>query len=117
MVPMGATSLDTKETGRAHMELKGKGIPTKVLKMTKTYDDYYRMLDTPYNDWGEFNRIGCKRQRLEHYTQCKKGLGSFNDKVFQFEPMHSRPLGHWRNAPTSQEPEEIVPVCLRTPTI
>ena len=84
--------------GGMHAELKGKGIPSNVLKLTKTYDDYYKMLETPHKDYVEFRRIGCKRQRLEHYLQCKKGLGCFNDKVFQRSPWQASPLGHWRNA-------------------
>ena len=56
--------------GDMHAELKGKGIPSKVLKLTKTYDDYFKMLETPYVDFVEFRRIGCKRQKLEHYVSA-----------------------------------------------
>jgi hypothetical protein len=75
--------------------------------MTKTYDDYYGMLAEPYKDWVEFRRIGCKRQRLEHYAQCKKGLGCYNDKVFQHSPWRSTALGHWRNSCGEEREEEI----------
>jgi len=99
--------------GVLHTEMKGKGIPSKALKMTKTYDDYYNMLEAPYKDWIEFKRIGCKRQQLIHFAQCKKGLGCFNDEVFQDSPWHSTPLGHWRNNEDAVPPEDIVPPVLR----
>ena len=95
--------------GELHAELKGKGIPSKVLKMTKTYDDYYRMLAKPYKDWVEFRRIGCKRQRLEHYAQCKKGLGCYNDKVYQHSPWSSTAPGHWKNGRDEEQDEEAIP--------
>ena len=95
--------------GELHTELKGKGIPSKVLKMTKTYEDYYRMLAEPYKDWVEFRRIGCKRQRLEHYAQGKKGLGCYNDKVYQHSPWSSTALGHWKNGRDEEQDEEAIP--------
>ena len=98
-----------------HAELKGKGIPRKVLKLTKTYDDYFKMLETLYMDFVEFRRIGCKRQKLEHYQQCKKGLGCFNERVFQRSPWQASPLGHWRNSADGEEPgEEVPPVLMMT---
>ena len=84
--------------GSVHAERKGKGIPSKILKLTKTYDDYFKMLETPHKDYVEFTRIGCKRQKLEHDRQCKKGLGCFNDKVFQRNQWQASPLGQWRNS-------------------
>ena len=33
---------------------------------------------------------------IEHVEQSKKGLGSFNDKVFQLDSVISIPLGHFR---------------------
>ena len=65
------------------------------------------MLETPHKDYVEFRRIGCKRQRLEHYLQCKKGLGCFNDKVFQRSPWHASPLGHWRNSVDKEEQDAL----------
>ena len=95
--------------GVLHAGLKGNGIPSKVLKMTKTYNDYYKMLREPYKDWVESKRIGCKRQRLEHYAQCKRGLGCYNDKVFQRSPRQATPLGHWRNADETEKLQCAVP--------
>ena len=99
--------------GDKHSELKGKGIPSRVLKLRKTYEDYYNMLESPHMDYVEFQRIGCKRQRLEHYRQCKKGLGCYNDKVFQRTPWQASPLGHWRNADQAEEPEHASPPVLQ----
>ena len=84
----------------------GKGIPSKALKITKTYDDYFKMLEAPYKNWIEFQRIRCKRQQLMHYAQCKKGLGCYNNKVFQDSSWCSTPLGHSRNNEDAKQPEE-----------
>ena len=78
-------------------ELKGKGIPSRVLKATKTFNDYKKMLTEPRKDWVEFRRIGSKRLKLTHFSQRKTGLGPYDDKIFQTSAWHSRPLGHWRN--------------------
>jgi hypothetical protein len=87
------------------LERKGKGLPKKALK-DKTEQDYEAALPTetsmPQRSRNvTFNRIGCKKQRILHFQQTKKGLASFNDKVYQ-ELDGSRPLGHYRNAPVER---------------
>ena len=100
--------------GESHEELKGNGIPHKVLELTKTFADEQRMLEEPHADWVELVRIGSHRQRLTHYRQCKKALGCFNDKVFQESPQRAIALGHWRNTTDrSDEPERTIPPVLR----
>ena len=103
------------EDGIEHNELKGKGIPSRVLKASKTFEDYKLMLTEPRKDWVEFRRIGSKRLRLTHFAQRKTGLGPYDDKIYQFDAWHSRPLGHWRNREEDGEITGVSPPILMAP--
>ena len=99
-----------------HNELKGKGIPSRILKTTKTFEDYKRMVTEPQKDWVEFKRIGSKRLRLTHFEQRKTGLGPYDDKIYQVDAWHARPLGHWRNRGGDVEITSVNPPNMAAPT-
>ena len=80
--------------GSGSAEKKGKGIPKKCVQKL-TFDLYRCQLQDPKMQTVQFNRIQSKRHKLEHVQQSKKGLASFNDKVFQVDCMNSVPLGHY----------------------
>ena len=75
------------------LESKGKGNPGKALKNVR-HDLYRRQIEDPEMHKVAFQRIQSKKHVLEHVQQSKKGLSSFNDKVFQLDPFSSIPLGH-----------------------
>jgi hypothetical protein len=77
------------------VEQKGKGIPQKCLKAVQ-HEVFKKQLFDPELHHVQFNQIRSKKHSIQHVQQIKKGLGSFNDKVFQVDGMWSLPLGHYR---------------------
>ena len=77
------------------VEQKGKGIPQKCLKAVQ-HEVFKKQLFDPELHHVQFNQIRSKKHSIQHVQQVKKGLGSFNDKVFQVDGMWSLPLGHYR---------------------
>lgn len=76
-------------------EKKGKGIPGSALKRLE-FEAFKKQLEDPSPNHVQFRRIQSRRHIIEHVEQTKKGLTSFNDKVFQVDSVTSLPLGHWR---------------------
>ncbi len=76
-------------------ERKAKGIPGRALNDLR-HDSFKKQLFQPTPNDIAFRRIRSKSHRIEHVEQSKKGLGSFNDKVFQLDSVISIPLGHFR---------------------
>lgn len=77
------------------VEQKGKGIPQKCLKAVQ-HEVFKKQLFDPELHHVNFNRIQSKKHSIQHLHQVKKGLGSFNDKVFQVDALWNLPLGHYR---------------------
>ena len=75
-------------------EKKAKGIPKRSLQRVDP-NMYRQQLENPALHSVQFRRIQSKRHKLQHVQQEKKGLASFNDKVFQRDAYTSLPLGHY----------------------
>lgn len=80
--------------GDSSEEKKAKGIPKKCLQ-SLSHKLYQEQLTNPALHSVQFRRIQCRKQKLEHVQQLKKGLSSFNDKVYQLNSCDSVPLGHY----------------------
>jgi hypothetical protein len=87
-----------KRMAMGKMEIKGKGVPTRVLKESFTNLDSYK--SAVYSN-EEAKAKFCQFRSIDHVVRhcgvSKVALSADNDKVFQVSPQHSRPLGHWRN--------------------
>ena len=116
------TKEDAQELQYVGFEIFGtrkcKGTPNYVLQK-KTLDDYLkasretfldcadpvnlrtvrklRHLD-PRMDKVEFKRIQTEHHEIKHTCVTKRCLTGNNDKVFLYELLAARPLGHWRNS-------------------
>ena len=84
--------------GKLTTERKGKGVPTFVLKKNAQHEDYKRMVFEPYESSATFSTLRSHNHVIEKLSVTKKMLTAFNDKVFQYDQLASRPLGHWRNS-------------------
>ena len=56
------------------------------------------MLFEPRASSATFQALRSHKHTVERLQLTKKMLTAYNDKVHQYEPLRSRPLGHWRNA-------------------
>jgi hypothetical protein len=77
--------------------LKGKGTPTRVLQANATHDSYKQMIFNPTSTRVSFRTLRSKDHVVQQLEIDRKMLTSYNDKVFGFSILESRPLGHWRN--------------------
>ena len=89
-------------SGRQHTHMKGKGVPKRVLAAKASHEKYKEMLFEPYASSATFSALRSHNHIVERLEITKKMLTAFNDKVFQYDPLFSRPLGHWRNAPAAE---------------
>ena len=80
------------------MEIKGKGVPTNVLKESfTTLDSYKSAVYSNEEAKAKFRQFRSIDHVVRHCGVSKVALSADNDKVFQVSPYHSRPLGHWRD--------------------
>jgi hypothetical protein len=84
---------------------KCKGIPKRVVKQGMNHELYKQLVLNPETGLDaegrprsvEYRRIQSRDHHLEHVEERKRYPALCNDKVFMYAPLHSRPLGHWRN--------------------
>ena len=81
--------------------LKGKGVPSRVLKDQASHALYKSMLVEPRQCEAAFRALRSKNHSIEQLELVKRMLTALNEKVFQLSAFFSRPLGHWRNAQPS----------------
>ena len=81
--------------------LKGKGMPSAVLKRNAQFEDYKAMVLEPYRSTVSFRGMGSKAHQVDVTTRRRKMLSCLNDKVFAVSATESRPLGHFRNVPSA----------------
>jgi hypothetical protein len=105
------------------MEIKGKGVPTKVLEKNFGNLDFYKesLLKNKVSSI-TFRQFRSQDHIVKHCEVTKVALSAENDKVFQLSPYESRPLGHYKNklepAPSCPEwdltdsEDEAVPMAL-----
>ena len=84
--------------GEAEATMKGKGVPSRVLKKQATHASYKAMLFEPSPSEASFRAFRSLGHSLAQIEMSKRMLTAFNDKVYQDSATRSRPLGHWRNA-------------------
>ena len=86
------------------LEIKGKGVPTNVLKESSTSIDSYKSAVFSNKDVNtKFRQFRSVDHVVRHCEVSKVAPSADNDKVFQVSPpYHSRPLGHWRNKESVQ---------------
>ena len=86
------------DSGEAESIMKGKGVPSRVLKKEATHASYKEILFDPSPSDVSFRAFRSFKHSIVQIEMSKRMLTAFNDKVYQDSPMTSRPLGHWRNA-------------------
>jgi hypothetical protein len=85
-------------SGHPHSHMKGKGVPKRVLAAKANHEHYKDMLFEPHASSASFHALRSHNHIVERLYLTKKMLTAYNEKVHQYEPLRSRPLGHWRNA-------------------
>ena len=90
--------------GLEHTHKKAKGVPTRILTTQASHEHYRRVVFEPFVSNATFSALRSRNHVVEKIVLTKKMLTSFNDKVFQYEQLRSRPLGHWRNVQPTTEP-------------
>ncbi len=91
-------------SGEGETIMKGKGVPSGVLKKQATHAAYKDILLEPAPSEACFRAFRSLKHSLVQVEMTKRMLTAFNDKVYQDSPLISRPLGHWRNASAATEP-------------
>ena len=76
--------------------MKGKGIPGKALA-AHGVQDYVDVLHSGEERFVTFASMESNGHIINVERKTKKGLSCYNDKVYQLDHHHARPLGHWRN--------------------
>jgi hypothetical protein len=96
-----------QEDGEVSTYMKGKGVPSKVLKSLAKHEDYRRMLFEPYESSASFRKLQSKNHEICGFNMRKRMLTALQDKTFQEGPTVSRPLGHWKNHIPDDEEDEL----------
>jgi len=92
--------------GETEEILKGKGVPSRVLKKQAAHEAYKEMLFEPGPSEASFRAFRSYKHTITQVEMSKRMLTAFNDKVYQESPLFSRPLGHWRNSPAAESRSE-----------
>ena len=123
LAPKSYAKRMAKEKKGKTLEIKGKGVPSAVLKENFgcSLDYYKNALLTNKSEVATFRAFRSKDHIIKHCEVTKVALSAENDKVFQLSPTESRPLGHYKNSlPVAPCPEwdlsdsedEAVPLAL-----
>ena len=92
------------ESGEGETIMKGKGVPSRVLKKQATHEAYKEILFEPAPSEVSFRAFRSYKHAITQVEMSKRMLTAFNDKVYQESSLFSRPLGHWRNTQAATEP-------------
>jgi hypothetical protein len=89
-----------KREGKTDQRIKG--IPGRIRPEHEHYKSilFNQTLDA---HTVQFSQMTSKHHNVTIKSVCKKALSGMNDKVYQIDKLHSRPLGHWRNGVSRKE--------------
>jgi len=82
------------EDGELTTYMKGKGVPSKVLRANAQHDDYRRMLFEPFDSRVSFRKLQSSNHEISGLQMSKRMLTALQDKTFQLNHLESRALGH-----------------------
>jgi hypothetical protein len=100
LAPKSYAKRMAKEKKGGSLEIKGKGVPSAVLKENfgSSLDFYKNALLTNKSEVATFRAFRSQDHIVKHCEVTKVALSAENDKVFQLSPQASRPLGHYKNS-------------------
>jgi len=89
-----------KREGKTDQRIKG--IPGRIRPEHEHYKSilFNQTLDA---HTVQFSQMTSKHHNVTIKAVSKKALSGMNDKVYQIDKLHSRPLGHWRNGVSRKE--------------
>lgn len=94
------------EDGEISTYMRGKGVPSKVLKANANHESFCEMLFQPYESRVSFRTLRSTNHEIRGMNMSKRMLTALQDKTYQVSPLESRPLGHYLNDVVDDEEDE-----------